>query len=173
MHPTKNTRRGFTLIELLVVVLIIGILTAVALPQYKLAVAKSQYATYKNNTKVLESAVRRYYLENGVWANNINQLDVDLPGLHLWDHSIFLDSKTAGKLCYIWYNANGNNGYVACGTKEFQYRLGLQDKYQQCYASEETAETDIRTYKKICEMETSRTAPSRSSGDKHFYYDYP
>lgn len=56
--------KGFTLIELLVVVLIIGILSSVALPQYRKAVLKSRTAEAWANLKNINMAVNAYCLEN-------------------------------------------------------------------------------------------------------------
>ena len=73
----KNNQ-AFTLIELLVVVLIIGILAAVALPQYQKAVAKSHAAEALSVIKTLTDAEEVYYMEYNEYTNNLEDLDVNV-----------------------------------------------------------------------------------------------
>ncbi|MBO4708125.1 MAG: type II secretion system protein [Elusimicrobiaceae bacterium] len=78
----KN-KKGFTLIELLVVVLIIGILAAIALPQYRKSVEKAKVAEALLNFKTIKESTERYVLANGLTSGIDFEdipLDVELSG---------------------------------------------------------------------------------------------
>ena len=73
--------KAFTLIELLVVVLIIGILAAVALPQYQKAVWKSRTAQLYSSVQALSTAQETYFMANGNYATRFDELDLDFENL--------------------------------------------------------------------------------------------
>src|SRR5437764_2026409 len=61
----KPGAKGFTLIELLVVVLIIGILAAIAVPQYFKVVEKGKFAESMQWVNGVKGAQERYLARNG------------------------------------------------------------------------------------------------------------
>ena len=75
-------KQGFTLIELLVVVLIVGILAAVAIPQYEAAIEKTRMTEALVNMKAIADAVQRFDQANpDIAVSSFNNIaDVDLKG---------------------------------------------------------------------------------------------
>ena len=74
----ERHKSGFTLIEVLVVVLIIGILTSIAVPQYQKSVEKSRVSLAINALKTILSAQQIYHETYGVYATDISALDVSI-----------------------------------------------------------------------------------------------
>jgi prepilin-type N-terminal cleavage/methylation domain-containing protein len=63
----NNKTQGFTLIELMIVVAIIGILAAIAIPQFANLVSKSQEGRTKANLGTIRSALSIYYGDTEGW----------------------------------------------------------------------------------------------------------
>ena len=99
---------GFTLIELLVVVLIIGILAAVALPQYQVAVAKSRLGALMPTTKALADASDVSFLANGSYNGDISKLDVDIPAGCSLGSTLSVATCANGVIFDVFDNATPN-----------------------------------------------------------------
>ncbi len=154
----KN-KQAFTLIELLVVVLIIGILAAVAVPKYQMAVAKSRYATMKPIVKSLADAAQTYYLANGTYFNYFDELDIDINGGRLSGDRIYI--------IFPWGSCQRvqDSQYVFCKNNKvnISYLIYLSGaRYCVVYGASNSLSHQI------CKQETSDPAPRANS-----WYKYP
>lgn len=91
----KKIQQGFTLIELMIVVAIIGILAAIAIPQYQNYVARSQVARVMSETGSLRTAAEACLLEGRTSVVKGQPADATECNLG-WTHSNLLGEEGGG-----------------------------------------------------------------------------
>ncbi len=123
-------RRGYTLIELLAVVVILGLLTALAMPHLLSTRSRAFTATLQSDLRNLAVAEEAYYYQHGAYTPDIAQLPISVsPGVPLSDSTA--DDKGWGAtathpsahrgICAIFYGVPAslpapatNQGDIAC-----------------------------------------------------------
>ena len=125
---------GFTLIELLVVVLIIGILAAMALPQYFKAVERSRMAEAVTLMDSLVKAQRRKWMQTNRYADDFRGLDVSPKGATGRTYFTKRDPQTgAGRNGFMIVLDTLEDGVLAersSSSDSLQYQYQLLRRYQ-------------------------------------------
>ena len=106
--------KGFTLAELMIVIVIIGILTAIAIPVYNISKAKAEASACQANLRMIDSAIQQYMFNNNITEG----LGANFPLDNLKEYFSDGVPKCPSGGTY----SVTTDGYVTCDKENHNYR---------------------------------------------------
>lgn len=107
----KKKEGGFTLIELLVVIIIIGILSAIALPSFLNQANKAKQSEAKQYLASINKGQQAYYAENTDFATAIDALGLGITTATA-NYTYGIDADTSGSAGFTADVGSGLRGYA-------------------------------------------------------------
>ena len=155
---SKKKDQGFTLIELLVVIIIIGILSAIALPSFLNQANKAKQSESKQYVGTLNRTQQAYYLEKSKFASGLTELANPVPtGTENYNYTFSAVTSTSTNV--INYGTS-----KAAALKSYNGMVSI---------SVVTAASDATTTAVLCEAKTpgasqlaNPTAPAANTPDR-------
>lgn len=126
MKKMFKNEKGFTLIELMIVIAILGILAAVAIPNFLNARGKAQDASALSSLEAVKTALEMYAADNGVYPTLANATGTALSTALGEDFptNIKLDTTVAGALDYV--NSDDNEYRIYARGRDASHYFGLR-----------------------------------------------
>lgn len=161
----RLNKKGFTLIEILVVVVIIAIVGALALPQYRKAVLKARFADMMSAVETAAKAQEAHFLAQGQYAHDLSLLSINYPdSLPAAKQPLYDDE---GSLVYItMYDANG--------AELISYRRGLLQSDSTDFRGKNMCTFPLTQvgsiYEGVCQNVTQKTAYSWNNTDRIYFF---
>ena len=110
-----NREEGFTLIELMIVIAIIGILAAIAIPQFSAYRKRSYNAAAQSDVRNIATAQEAYYIDESTYCNDYSSLTGSSYGYYQSGNVTVETSGTADVYTITGYNSSGDKTYSLSG----------------------------------------------------------